>query len=169
MLHRHHFSAESTFKCFILRKLFCSLCWMRKGLSSFACLEETVERNALCKLQSTEHSVAASAVASGNLGTPGGETQPTPEARPEAKCRESRGGEGELQKERKGGQLSRYVNSTLPLQLLASDSMIHPLPLINIRITQGQCPLLTAQAAQWQQHRGSQRSSPSLGVLNEAR
>ena len=98
MLHRHHFSAESTFKCFISRKLFCSLCWMRKGLSSFACLEETMERNALCKLQSTEHSVAASAIAWGSLGTPGGETQPTPEARPEAKCRESRGGEGALQK-----------------------------------------------------------------------
>ena len=60
------------------------------------------------------------------------------------------------------------MNSTLPLQLLASDSMTHPLPLINIRITQGQRPLLTAQAAQRQQHCGSQRSSPSLGVLNEA-
>lgn len=58
----------------------------------------TVEGNALRKLQNTEHSVAASAVASGSLGTPEGETQPTPKARPEAKCRESRGGEGALQK-----------------------------------------------------------------------
>ena len=73
-----------------------------KGLSPFACLEETVERSAFCKLQNPEHSVAASAVASGSLGTTGGEAQPIPKVKPEAKCRESRGGEGVLQKWKDG-------------------------------------------------------------------
>ena len=96
MLHRHHFSAEATFKCFISLKLFPLLDVRIKPL----CLSRgnTVERSAFCKLQNPEHSVAASAVASRSLGTTGGEAQPTPKVKPEAKCRESRGGEGALQK-----------------------------------------------------------------------
>lgn len=96
MLHRHQFSAEATFKCFISLKLFPLLDERIKPL----CLSRgnIVERSAFCKLQNPEHSVAASAVVSGSLGTTGGEAQPIPKVKPEAKCRESRGGEGVLQK-----------------------------------------------------------------------